>query len=50
MATTKWNPPIVRTNTVEVDGKVYPRCVRALGIARCCGWVADGAKDCGGHN
>jgi len=41
--------PRVYADTVEVEGVVYPRCVRAVGITRCTGYVTDGGDDCGSH-
>ncbi len=36
-------------DSVELYGIRYPRCVRALGIARCTGLVLDDSNDCGNH-
>jgi len=40
----------VYADRVVIAGATYPRCSRALGIARCGGAVTVlGASDCGGH-
>lgn len=36
-------------NAIDLYGILFPRCSRAVGLARCTGLVLDGSSDCGGH-
>lgn len=42
--------PVVYADHVVVNGETFPRCVRAVGIARCYGWVTDpDSNECDTH-
>jgi len=44
-----WLNKVYYDTVVTPDDVEHPRCPRALGIARCTGWVPEGKSDCGGH-